>query len=66
METGEGKKEDMGYWTRECFHLKEELRKNITPSRDKGQQVRGRERETGGGASATIIYGWSSMKVEAC
>lgn len=25
------KKEDMGYWTGESFHLKEELRNNITP-----------------------------------
>lgn len=43
------KKEDMGYWTRECFHFKEELRKNITPLRDKGKRVKGRKTETGEG-----------------
>lgn len=62
----EEEKEDMGYGTRECFHLKEELRKNITPQGDKGQEERGKREENGGGATATIIYGWSSMKVEAC
>ena len=38
-------KEDVGYWTRECFHLKAESGENETPRRDKGQRVRGRERE---------------------
>ncbi len=45
----EEEEEDMGYQTRECFHLKEELRKNVQPQRDKGQQVRGGEGKTGEG-----------------
>lgn len=45
----EEEKEDMGYGTRDCFHLKEELRKNITPWRDKGQEERGKERKMGEG-----------------
>lgn len=39
------RKRDMGYLTRGCFYLKEELKRNITPWRDKGQQKRGRERK---------------------
>lgn len=57
-------KEDVGYRTRECIHLKAESGKNKTPRRDKGQRVKGRERGGGGrnrgeGPGAVIIYGWS-------
>lgn len=49
---GDGKekeeKEDVGYRTRECIHLKAESGKNKTPRRDKGQRVKGRERRGGG------------------
>lgn len=62
---GDGKekeeKEDVGYRTRECIHLKAESGKNKTPRRDKGQRVKGRERggNRGEGPGAVIIYGWS-------
>lgn len=55
----------MGFWTGECFNLNEELGENIIPERYRAATDRKKE-ENGGGGLATVIYGWSSTKVEAC